>query len=79
MTERRASNTADIMVMLPSRLLYFPIPGKLYLISALPLRLFGRPLKQRKPETKRRPGTWSAILKWKTEMGKGSLAEMLFG
>lgn len=28
------------MVMLQSHLLYFPIPGKLYLISALPLRLF---------------------------------------
>ena len=73
------SNIADIMVMLPSHLLYFLIPGKLYLISALPLTLFGRLLKWRKLETKHNPRTWSAILKWKTEMGKGSPAEMLFG
>lgn len=39
------SNIADITVMLPSRLLYFPISGKLYLISALPQPLFGRLLK----------------------------------
>lgn len=73
------SNIAHIMVMLLSHLLYFPISGKLYLVSALPLRLFGRLLKWRKLETKHSPRTGSAILKWKTEMGKGSLAEMLFG
>lgn len=56
-----------------------PVPGKLYLISALPLRLFGRLLKRRNPETKRGLRTWRPILKWKTKMGRGSPAEMLFG
>lgn len=73
------SNTADITVMLPSHLLYFPISGKLYLISALPLRLFSETFNAEETRNKAQSRTWSAILKWKTEMGKGSLAEMLFG
>lgn len=43
--EHYTANIADIMVVLPSHLLYFPISGKLYLISALPQTLFGRLLK----------------------------------
>lgn len=73
------SYISDIMVMLPSHLLYFPIPGKLYLISALPLRLFGRLLKWRKLENKAQSEEMECNLEMENWNGKGSLAEMLFG
>lgn len=72
-------NITDLALMLPSLLLYVLISGKLHRISVLLLGPFSEFKEEETWKKRTNQRTLSVILKWKTEMGKWSVAEMLFG